>query len=422
MRAGKQDMTTTFHHSELDNGLTVIGEVNPKAHSVASAFFVKTGSRDELPGESGISHFLEHMVFKGTKGRDALAVNRDLDRIGSSPNAFTSEELTVFYASCLPEFRGDCLAILSDILRPAIRVEDFDMEKKVILEEIGMYEDQPSDMVHDHARKLYFGDHPLGNSVLGSTESVTAITRNQMMNYFQRRYSASNIVLAAAGNFSFGQLEKEAARLCSRWPAEGCGPRTEIRQTPGTAGFNVRHDARTNLEHVVLMTQGPPASSPLRFAADLIAMVVGDATGSRMYWDMVDPGHAESAGFGYREYEGTGVYMATFSCSPGKTQKNLGRVTAILESIQKAGPDKAELDKALTKTLSRMVRSSEKPMSRLLSIGTQWSYLNKCLSITDEMDKYRKVNDHQIRQVLDRYPLRQVTVQAMGPLKSLKPA
>ncbi|MFM7110741.1 MAG: M16 family metallopeptidase [Planctomycetota bacterium] len=412
-------MTTMFHHTELDNGLTIIGEENPKAHSVAMSFFVKTGSRDETADESGVSHFLEHMVFKGSKKRDALAVNRDLDKIGSSPNAFTSEELTVFYASCLPEFRTECLSILSDILRPALRSEDFDMEKKVILEEIGMYEDQPSDMIHDYSRKLYFGDHPLGNSVLGSVQSITALSRSQMIKYFHRRYVSGNIVLAVAGNFDFEKLAHEAEKLCSRWPA-GSSPRSEIRQTAGTEGFEVRHDTRTNLEHVVITTQGPPASSPLRFAADLIAMVVGDSSGSRIYWDMVDPGHAESAGLYFREYEGTGVYSATYSCSPGKAQKNLSRVMAILTDIQKDGPTAAELEKARTKMLSRMVRSSEKPMSRMLSIGTQWTYLNKTLSVAEEMDKYRKVNDHQIRQVLDRYPLRQVSVEALGPLKTLK--
>ena len=412
-------MKTIFHQTELDNGLTVIGEENPKSHSVALAFFVKTGSRDESPNESGVSHFLEHMIFKGTKKRDAFAVNKDLDQIGSSPNAFTSEELTVFYASCLPEFRGECQNILSDILRPALRSEDFDMEKKVILEEIGMYEDQPSDMIHDYSRKLYFGDHPLGNTVLGSINSITALTRNQMVKYFQKRYVASNIILAAAGNFNFDQLEKDATKWCARWPS-GSSPRTEIRQTAGNESIEVRHDNRTNLEHVVLMTQAPPASSPLRFAADLVAMVVGDSTGSRMYWEMVDPGHAESASLYYREYEGTGVYSANYSCPPGKAQKNLTRVKAILESIQKDGPTPDELEKARTKMLSRMVRSSEKPMSRLLSIGTQWTYLNKCLSISEEMEKYRKVNDHQIRQVLDRYPLKQFAIEALGPLKSIK--
>ena len=412
-------MSAVFHQSELDNGLVLVGEENPSAHSVALAFFVKTGSRDELEGESGVSHFLEHMVFKGTKKRDALAVNRDLDRIGSSPNAFTSEELTVFYASCLPEYRTECLSVLSDILRPALRVDDFDMEKKVILEEIGMYEDQPSDMIHDYARKLFFGNHSLGNSILGSVASITALTRSQMLKYFQRRYVASNIVLAAAGNFNFEELEKEASKLCARWPA-GTSPRSDIRQTAGSDGFEARHDTRTNLEHVVIMTQAPPASSPLRFAAELIAMVIGDATGSRMYWDLVDPGHAESAGLFYREYEGTGTYCATYSCAPGKAQKNLARIQEILASIQKDGPTLEETAKARTKLLSRMVRASEKPMSRLLSIGTQWSYLNKCLTIEEEMEKYRKVNDHQVRQVLDRYPMKQISVEALGPLKTFK--
>src|SRR5215470_12797625 len=162
-----------FHHQTLPNGLTLIGETSPSAKSVATGFFVRTGARDETPGVCGVTHFLEHMVFKGTPRRTAFDVNRDFDRIGADYNAFTSEENTVFYGTFLPEYVPQAVDILADILRPSLRTEDFDMEKNVILEEIGMYEDQPMWSAYDRAKHIYFGDHPLGYTILGTPESIT---------------------------------------------------------------------------------------------------------------------------------------------------------------------------------------------------------------------------------------------------------
>src|SRR5712692_7119367 len=195
-----------FHKQSLKNGLQIIGETNPSARSVALGFFVRTGSRDETSPVSGVTHFLEHMVFKGTPRRTALDVNRDFDRIGAHYNAFTSEENTVFYAAILPEYLPQAVDILADILRPSLRTDDFEMEKKVIIEEIGMYEDQPGFAAFDHAKRVHFADHKLGNSILGTVPSITALTRDQMHDYFQRRYVAPNITVAAAGNFNWPEF------------------------------------------------------------------------------------------------------------------------------------------------------------------------------------------------------------------------
>src|SRR6266571_2533745 len=177
-----------FHQHTLENGLSVVGESSPSARSTAIGFFVRTGARDESAEVSGVSHFLEHMVFKGTPHRSALDVNMDFDRIGANYNAFTSEENTVFYAAILPEYLPQTVDILADILRPSLRDEDFDMEKNVIIEEIGMYEDQPMWSAYDHAKKLYFANHNLGNSILGTPASIRALARDQMQAYFDKRY------------------------------------------------------------------------------------------------------------------------------------------------------------------------------------------------------------------------------------------
>src|SRR5438034_11239848 len=163
-----------YHTTTLPNRLTLVGETNPAARSVALGFFVRTGSRDETAPVSGVTHFLEHMVFKGTPRRSALEVNRDFDRIGAHYNAFTSEENTVFHAAVLPEYLPQAVDILADILRPSLRGDDFDMEKNVIIEEIGMYEDQPVWSAYDHAKRSYFAEHKLGNSILGTPASIRA--------------------------------------------------------------------------------------------------------------------------------------------------------------------------------------------------------------------------------------------------------
>jgi predicted Zn-dependent peptidase len=168
------------------------------------------------------------------------------------------------------------------------------------------------------------------------------------------------------------------------------------------------------------MNAGPPAASPLRHAADLVAMAIGDDSGSRMYWEMVDPGHADSATLSYREHEGTGIYYAAVECEPGKAQKNLERVHKIIAKLQTDGITQEELDVARTKLLSRMVRGSESPMSRLMSLGNHWIYQRKHISLEDEIRSYKKVNMHQVRQLLDRYPFKRMTVQALGPGKKLK--
>src|SRR5918911_4699037 len=161
-----------YDHLTLDNGLNIVGEYNEGAQSMAVGYFVRTGSRDETPAISGCSHFLEHMLFKGSDRRSADDVNREFDEIGAQYNAFTSEENTVYYGAVLPEFQERALDLLTDMMRPALRTDDFDMEKKVILEEIALYRDRPQFLVIDEARSTFYPGHPLGQSVLGTTETI----------------------------------------------------------------------------------------------------------------------------------------------------------------------------------------------------------------------------------------------------------
>ncbi len=206
-----------FETATLDNGLQIVAECNPGAYSTALGFFVNTGARDETDAVSGVSHFLEHMMFKGTPTRSADDVNREFDEMGAHYNAFTNEENTVYYAAVLPEYQERSVELLADILRPSLREADFTTEKQVILEEIKMYEDQPPFGADDKIRAAFFGQHPLGRSVLGTAASVGGLSVDQMRGYFDNRYSPGNISLVGAGKIDFAELCRTAEKVCGKW-------------------------------------------------------------------------------------------------------------------------------------------------------------------------------------------------------------
>jgi predicted Zn-dependent peptidase len=407
-----------FHTHRLPNGLTIIGETSPAARSVALGFFVRTGSRDETPVESGVSHFLEHMMFKGTPRRSAEEVNLDFDRIGASYNAYTSEENTVYYAAVLPEYLPKAIDILADILRPSLRQSDFDTEKKVILEEIRMYEDQPGSVAWEHARRLYYTAHPLGNSVLGTSATVGALTRDQMQAYFDRRYAANNIILSVAGNFDWRRLVDLAGETCSRWNGADVG-RENRTEWSGAPALHVLTREKVQQEYVLFLTGGPPADSKLRYAADTMALAVGDDSGSRLYWGLVDPGLADSADCSYYENDGSGCVYVTYSCEPEQAEENLGVVRKILAEVQRDGITADELKLAKSKIASRVVRGSERPMGRMQAIAAAWSYTGEYRDVDTELANYDAVTLADVREYLDKYPLDRSTAIAFGPAKQL---
>jgi len=409
----------TFYKHALKNGLRIIGETNSSARSVALGFFVRTGSRDETAPVSGVTHFLEHMVFKGTPRRTALEVNRDFDRIGAHYNAFTSEENTVFYAAILPEYLPETVDILADILRPSLRAEDFDMEKKVIIEEIGMYEDQPMWSAYDAAKRAHFAGHPLANSILGSVESIKSLKRDQMHAYFKRRYVAPNITVVAAGRFPWKRLLSLVDKHCGGWERGAVG-RRGVRETKGAGTFQVVKKEKVTQEHVFMISPGPPVESPLRYAADILATVVGDDSGSRLYWALVDPGLADSADTSFHDYQGTGSFYTSFSCDPSKVETNLEITAKILREVRQNGITEDELRQAKSKIGSRVVRGSERPMGRMQAIGMTWTYLQTYRTVDQELKAFDSVSLKTIREVLDRYPIDRFTTLALGPMKKVK--
>lgn len=406
-----------FHECRLANGLQIIAEQSPSMHSVAVGFFVRTGARDETREVNGVSHFLEHMVFKGTPRHSGDDVNRVFDEIGAKYNASTSEEQTIFYAAVLPEYLQLTVDLLADILRPSLRQDDFEVEKKVILEEIGMYEDQPTHTLYETVMQSHFAGHPLGASVLGSSASVAALTGDQMRAYHHARYNAGNVVLVAAGKFEWEELKQLAEKYCSGWPA-GSAPRPLPAPKP-PGGVTVLSKANCQQEHVMQIDPAPAAADSRRFAADLLSIIVGDDTGSRFYWGLVDPGYAESADLGYNEFDGAGAFFCYLSGAPEETANNLERVRKIYDDVNKNGVTEAELAQAKNKVASRIVLRSERPMGRLGSLGHNWLYRQEYRSVADDLLSLRSITVQDIRKLLDAFPLQQLTTVAVGPLEEI---
>ncbi len=406
-----------FQSTTLDNGLEIVAECDEAAYSSALGFFVKTGARDETDAVSGVSHFLEHMVFKGTPRRTADDVNREFDEMGADYNAFTSEESTVYHAAVLPEYQAQAVELLGDIMRPSLREEDFTTEKQVILEEIRMYDDQPPFGADDKCRAAFFNGHPLGRSVLGTVDTVTGLTADSMRSYFEERYSPGNITLVGAGQIDFAALVETATKVCGAW-APFKAPRALPPAKPAEV-FQVLHKETATQEYVLEMADAPAATDPDRYAAKVLSVILGDDSGSRLYWKLVDPGLAENATLHYSGYHGAGAYITWLSCEPDQAADNLKAVLDVYRQAEAAGVTAGELAQAKSKIKSRIVLGSERPRGRLFVVGSHWTYRREYRSVRDDLAAVDAVSVEQIAELLRRYPLSRSTSFVVGPLSEV---
>lgn len=407
-----------FVNAELENGLQVVAECNRHARSAALGFFVNTGARDETDEESGVSHFLEHMTFKGTPRRSADDVNRELDEMGAEGNAFTTEEVTVYHLALLPEFLDRGLDLLSDILRPSLRAADFEMEKQVVLEEIHMNEDLPPFGADDKCRALYFAGHPLGRSVLGTLQSVGQLTPEAMRAYHQRRYVPGNMVLAATGRVDFDALVASARRYCGHWQPAAV-ERPILPPTP-RSGFHVLTKEGATQQYAIQLTAGPSVADPRRYAARLLTMVLGDDSGSRLFWELLDPGLADHAGMYYAEYDGAGMFATSMSCDPEAVEKNLQAILDVFRDVEEFGVTEPELAQAKNKAASQLVLGSERPAGRLFRVGGEWLQRREHRSLREDLDLIAALGPDNLMSVLERFPLSQSTTIVVGPLDKVE--
>jgi predicted Zn-dependent peptidase len=403
----------TFKHKQLSNGLTIIGEMHPAAQTAAMGFFVRTGSRDETPEVSGVSHFLEHMMFKGTSDLNWQQVNEAFDGIGAKFNAFTGEENTVYYAAVLSEFLPDVARLWSKLMRPSLRDDDFNIEKNVILQEIAMYKDMPQFEVLDQSRALHFGSHPCGNSVLGSETSIAVMTADQMRQYFSRRYAPNNLVAAACGNFDFVQLCEQIESLCSHWKPEKSD--RNLSYFDGTRAKKIVRKENLARHHICMISPCVSMQDPRRFAASLLSMIIGDDSGSRYYWSLVDCALAETASMQAETMDGIGAMYSYICCEPDNAEKVTSIVASIFDQIAKNGVTENEVQAARNKVLSAMAIKSEQPMGRIFGLGFNWIYSKQYRTLADDIAAVRAITADDINQLIAEYNPGNFTCLAMGP-------
>jgi len=407
-------MALTFKHHQLSNGLDIIAEINPDSHSFAAGLFVKTGSRDEDPAINGVSHFLEHMMFKGSHKYGWEDVNRIFDEIGARYNAYTSQEMTAYYANVLPEFTERAIEHLSHLLRPALRQEDFDTEKKVILEEIAMYLDEPGHIIYEKLMEEHFTSHPLAMSVLGPATSIRNLQRDQMADYFTRRYGPGNMVLSVTGVMDFDQVVRLVGKHMGNWPRVNAA-RANLQPVPKAHRVDLT-DPKLNRMYTMGMTPGPSAQDERRFAAKILGDVIGDSDGSRFYWALVDNAIAEDADFGFYPHDGCGSFYISLTTDPDRTEQALDIARKELEKVKLDLTDD-EVERAKNKIASGIVLSGESPIGRMRSIGGSWMYNEVYRSLEQDMATVQGITTESMRQLMEEFPFDPMTIVTLGPSK-----
>lgn len=399
----------------LPNGLTIVGQRMPGVESVAVSFHVRTGSRDEQEELAGVSHFLEHMMFKGTDRRSAIDISREFERMGAEFNAYTSHQRTVYYARVLRDKLPDALDVLADMMRPKLDEGEFTMEKGVIIEEIARSEDQPTHELFHDLFTTFFSPHPLGNSVLGTAESITAMPVEGMRAYHAHRYSPDNMVLGVAGNFEWDELLRLAGEKTAAWQPSGAA-KSEAPFEP-TPRVVVEVKPKLQQEHVAIASAAPDEASSQSWAAELLASILGDSSGSRLYWEVAQKGLADSVETGYYGYEGAGMFVTYFSAGPQYAPEVMRIVRSEMEKLEREGVTEEELGRAKVKAVSDTVIGGEASQRRMFEVADIYISTGKVLSVDEIVSEIEAVTTDSIRAVLDAYPFSaSFTVQAAGPL------
>jgi predicted Zn-dependent peptidase len=358
----------TLSTSTIDDGLTVVTERMVDARSVTMGFWVGTGSVDESGALWGASHFLEHLLFKGTSERTARSIAEAVDASGGDMNAFTTREYTAFYVRLLAEQADLGLDILSDILwSPAFRPDEFESERQVILEEILMHNDEPADLVHDVLAAALWPDHPLGREVLGEEATISAMTRGQVADFHREHYRPANMVFAAAGDLDH---ERIAAGLTARLRGvSGGSTPTRTAPVPGAGGPVVVSRA-TEQAHVAVGVAAIGRHDERRYVMSILDHILGGGMSSRLFQEIrEDRGLAYSV-YSYKaSYDGAGALAVYAGTSPSNVRQVLDLIHGELDVMASKGITAAELASARSHVRGSLVLGLEDSGARMSRLG-----------------------------------------------------
>ena len=385
----------------LDNGLRIVGERMSGIHTVAVGIFVRTGAVNESPEENGYSHFVEHMVFKGTKEKNAAMLADEMDRLGGATNAFTSKESTCFYTKVMDEHLERGIELLADlVLRPDFPADDLEREKGVVIEEIAMCEDSPEDLVHEVLNDAQYEGHPLGQPILGTEEIIRSITREKLFAFVEKHYTPRNAVISVAGNYDWDELVGLLNKHFGAWKGEAV-----TAPMPEAEELSNRLVRRKDTEQVQICI-GYPAfkgNSPESYAQLILTTLFGGAMSSRLFQSI-----REKHGLAYSVYSYVNVYSGAggmelyAGTSPETAQQVVDLMAAEVRKLVRDGVTEDEFEKARESARISFVMGQESSASRMRGNGNVMLLYDRTRSNEEIMEKLARVTLDEVNAVARR--------------------
>ncbi|TQN41907.1 putative Zn-dependent peptidase [Blastococcus colisei] len=408
--------------TELPGGLRVLTETMPGVLSATLGIWVGVGSRDESPAVAGSSHFLEHLLFKGTTTRSALEIATAMDAVGGEMNAFTAKEHTCFYANVLASDLPLAVTLLSDLVTEARNtVEDLESERTVVLEEIAMRDDEPSDAVHDLFSETMFGDTPLGRSVLGSVESIEGLTRDDVDGWYRGRYAVPSIVVTAAGRVDHHQvLDLVTAAFADRLggetrPAPLRTGEGAVHKPARSAGLIAR---KTEQTHLLLGTPAMGRLDERRYAGAVLDAAVGGGMSSRLFQEIRENrGLVYSVGSALSHYAGVGSFSVYAGCAKKRVPEVLRLIRAELDRVAADGITAEEVARSRGQLKGGLVLGLEDTGSRMSRLGKSELSYGEYLPVREVLARLDAVDEAQVRDVAAELFGQDTCLAVVGPYR-----
>ncbi len=402
----------------LPSGLRIVTEEIPAFRSVAIGILVGAGSGNEAPREAGISHFIEHMAFKGTAKRTAYQIAHALDSVGGKINAYTSKEMTVYYAVVLDRHLDIAIDVLCDMLLNSLYDRgEMETEKGVVLEEIKMYEDTPDELIHDYFAQQILHGHPLGNPTIGSSGTVSAVRREDIMDYLKRLYSPSNMIISLAGALPQQVEEKVAPYFAGRQGAEVL----HRQPAPEIKGVISLKQKKTEQTHLCLGVKGPSQTEEDRYAFAILDNILGGSMSSRLFQEV-----REKRGLVYSIFSTTspfrdfGLSYVYAGCGKENLQQVVDLTLQQFSKIKKEGLTGEEIDRGREYLKGTMVLGLESTSSRMSLMARSEFYHGRIITIDEMFEKIDKVRPDDILRLANQYYRDEyLTLAVIGDLDEL---
>ncbi|MFD4483437.1 M16 family metallopeptidase, partial [Streptomyces sp. NPDC058471] len=424
-----KDGIGTVRRATLPGGLRVVTETLPSVRSATFGIWANVGSRDETPSLNGATHYLEHLLFKGTKKRSALDISAALDAVGGEMNAFTAKEYTCYYARVLDTDLPLAIDVVCDMLTGSLILqEDVDAERGVILEEIAMTEDDPGDCVHDLFAHTMLGDTPLGRPVLGTEETVNALTAERIRRFYKKHYDPTHLVVAAAGNVDHNKVVRqvraafEKAGALHRTDATPMIPRQGSRSLR-TAGRVEVVNRKTEQAHVILGMPGLARTDERRWAMGVLNTALGGGMSSRLFQEV-----REKRGLAYSVYSytsgfaDTGLFGVYAGCRPSQVHDVLKICRDELDQVAQNGLTDDEIGRAIGQLAGSTVLGLEDTGALMNRIGKSELCWGEQMSVDDMLAKIAAVTPDEVREVAREVLGHRPSLSAIGPLKDKQAA